>query len=84
MKNIEKNIAIPDKRKGDIKPKRKYPIHPFASMEVGDSYMVGTYSRDAMISICNAARAWALQRSNEWKFSARKVGNNKMRVWRTQ
>jgi len=75
MTQIEKNKPIPMILKGN------QPQWPFADMEVGDSILVD--GRAATAHKCrayNAAKSFG--RYHGKKFSGRKEGQGKVRIWR--
>ena len=65
---IEKNIPI-----------QKYP---FADMEIGDSFCMGSYTRDKMIKAYDSARRYAKRTNMGYKFKVKKTEKNELRVWR--
>jgi len=71
---IEKEIKRP--KPGTC---RKYP---FNKMEVGDSFIIGEYTREAMCRCSNAARNWAKKVENGYRFSVRKTEDGNVRIWR--
>ena len=72
---IEKGIPV--KKKGTN------AIYPFREMEVGDSCIIGEYSRKLMSKYSNATRNWKNKCGHpSWCCAVRKEGEN-IRVWRT-
>lgn len=76
---IDKNIPIPE----DLGIRGKKKLYPLAEMEVGDSILVDGTS--ASSSGCGAYNA-ALQHGRHFgkKFSGRKEGQDKVRIWRVE
>ncbi len=68
---IEKNIPIPN-TKGR---KAKYP---FATMEVGDSFLLEKVPKNTVL---NAARSWAIRHKKKHVFTIRFIDGN-TRIWR--
>lgn len=71
---IEKNVLIPKKTTC-----KKYP---FEEMEVGDSFIIGDYTRELMSKYFNAANNWSKKGKYGYKFSVRKTDDCKVRIWR--
>ena len=70
---IEKNIPVPARG-------YKYPIR---DMEIGDSFLLDNeYSRKNMQSIVGYISQFRKKNNLEAKFMARKVDENKIRIWR--
>jgi len=75
-------------REGIKLPKKEsYRKYPFSDMEIGDSFIVGKYSRYLMTNCLNAARNWAKQSDRNWEFAARKIeyeksGTYTIGIWR--
>ena len=66
---ISKRIQIPDRKRG--RPHK----YPFAQMEIGDSF-------DA-----KRVAAWSAMgygKRHDMEFAERKIGKNKIRIWRVQ
>lgn len=70
MNKLQKGIPIPNKRYGLTS---KYP---FDNMEVGDSFVASKHS------ILSVARNWARINKKDYKFTTRKIAENKIRIWR--
>ncbi len=86
MKNkyvIEKGIPLPPiDTGGERSEENKYL---FKRMEVGDSFIIGDYTRIKMQKYGAAARNWGNHIQNGYKFALRKVVVNKqfkIRIWR--
>jgi len=74
---IEKNIELPNRRTCN-----KYPLR---KMEVGDSFLIGKYSRLNMNKASAVGRNWKDKAGLKWKFAVRKVLVNNIemiRIWR--
>lgn len=73
---IEKDVPIPED--GRVK-------YPFAELEVGDSFAVHFSNGEKARVQGNLYTAkWRAQKRLNRKFVARIVGENKVRVWRTE
>ena len=72
---IEKNIPI---------TKGKKSKYPFKEMEVGDSFECGEYSPKLMRRISATMRMFSKQTKGfeKYKFTVKRINDNKIRVWR--
>lgn len=67
--NIERGFPIPKETRG--RP-RKYPWH---EMDVGDSFVGGKNARSMISHVYG---------TTGYKFTSRKIGENKFRIWRVK
>ncbi len=74
MKQIDKNIPVPEFRKGNTK-------FPFDKMEVGDSFLYHTETTQRRINNCNTLTCNYGKLHNK-KFNYAKTDEG-IRVWRT-
>lgn len=79
MVEIEKNFPIPEVNKGSNRF-RKYPIR---EMEVGDSILV-----DGTSATSEGCKGYSSAMTHAWRtgkrFSGRKEGDGKVRIWRVE
>lgn len=77
MISIDKGIPVPKNNRG--RPAK----YPFASMDIGDSFVSdGDGSNTSGCKAYNAARQYG--RAHGMKFSGRKEGEGKVRIWRVE
>lgn len=85
---VEKGIQIPKINTVIISKYKKYQgKYPFDKMSVGDSFLwPKKYSRSTLIYASNCARNFCKKNDNckNWKFSCRKWGNDRLRIWRVK
>jgi hypothetical protein len=70
---IEKNIPLIEKGN-----KEKYPLK---SMEIGDSFIMGDYSRENMQRMNGSISAYRKKHAPLSRFATRRI-DNQIRVWR--
>ena len=79
---IEKNI--PYKRRA----KRTSNNYPFEQMDVGDSFFVAKKDGISLNTLRNLllmrSKYFILKNNNTWKFSSSVIGDDGVRIWRTQ
>jgi hypothetical protein len=73
---IEKNIPLPAKRSN------LRVVYPFSEMEVGDSFIVGEYSKGKMACVLSSANSWSRYWNKNYQFTARRTEDDKIRIWR--
>lgn len=80
---IQKAVPMPNSlQKKGASPGRP-SLYPFADMEVGDSVLVDGYNASTTgCPIYNAARSYG--KNNGKRFSGKKEGEGKVRVWRVE
>lgn len=79
MFDIDKSVPAPPPGKtGAIK-------YPFRDMEIGDSILVdGSSASKHVCRAYNAAKQLQKRTGGEFRFTARKEGENKVRIWRVE
>ena len=76
---VEKDIPIPRRKQGG-KAILTYPVYPFNSMELGDSFFVPNYSRDKMQRLTIAGRSYFKKMNKKLTVTTRKQDEG-FRVW---
>jgi len=79
---ISKDFPIPETfRRAGGGNKGRRPKYPFASMEIGDSFLAEGDTRDTKWRAADAA--YKIGRKLGWQFTARKEGYD-VRIWRVE
>jgi hypothetical protein len=79
---IEKNVPMPEKNTAR-RPGRKAK-YPFKEMKVGDSFSFGKYTPSAQRSLITCANSFVKRTKAKSEFTARKMNDGTLRVWRTK
>lgn len=79
---ISKDIPIPDTfDRGEVGRRGRRPKYPFATMQIGDSFLAEGDARDTKWRAADAA--YKIGRKLGRQFTARKEGQN-VRIWRVE